>query len=43
MPPTPPADWREAVLPLQVRFYEASIYIALAMVDDPAWLALMFC
>jgi hypothetical protein len=39
----PAADWRDALLPLQVRFYQASIYVALTLVDDPAWLALMFC
>ena len=36
-------DWREALLPLQLRWYQASIYVALTLVDDPAWLALMFC
>lgn len=39
----PAADWRTAWLAWQVRLYQASTYIALTLVDDPAWLALIFC
>ena len=43
MPSTWSETWLEMLLPLQVRLYQASTYVALALVDDPAWLALLFC
>jgi hypothetical protein len=38
-----PSTWPEHILPLQVRWYQISTYVALTLVDDPAWLALVFC
>jgi hypothetical protein len=43
VPPREPRSWTEKALTAQFWTYRLGAYLMLNVVEDPAWLALIFC